>query len=65
MEEVRKHSAALVTPTKIIYIAYVVLLGLKVIPWHSFHVFALLSLAYWLVDTFIGGCLGMCMGKKA
>ena len=65
MEEVRKHSAALFTPTKIIYIAYVVLLGLKVIPWHSFHIFALLSLAYWVVDTFIGGCLGMCMGKKA
>ena len=28
--------------------AYVVLLALKIIPWHSFHVFALLSLAFWV-----------------
>jgi hypothetical protein len=38
---------------------------MKIIPWHSFHVFALLSLAFWVVETFLGGCLGMCMGKKA
>ncbi len=65
MEEARNYSATLFTPTKIVYIAYVVLLGMKIIPWHSFHVFALLSLAFWVIETFLSGCLGMCMGKKA
>jgi len=36
-----------------IYIAYVILLALKIIPWHSFHVFALLSLAFWIIEVFV------------
>jgi hypothetical protein len=52
MDEVKILSVSLFSPTKIIYIAYVVLLALKVIPWHSFHVFALLSLAFWIIEVF-------------
>jgi hypothetical protein len=52
MEEVKKLSASIFSPTKIIYISYVVLLALKIIPWHSFHVFALLSLAFWIIEVF-------------
>jgi len=47
-----KSAATLFTPTKIIYVSYVILLALKIIPWHSFHVFALLSLAFWIVEIF-------------
>jgi hypothetical protein len=53
MDEVRKCSASLFSPTKMIYIAYVILLALKIIPWHSFHVFALLSLAFWIIEVFV------------
>jgi hypothetical protein len=53
MEEVKKLSASIFSPTKLIYIAYVVLLALKIIPWHSFHVFALLSLAFWVIEVFL------------
>jgi hypothetical protein len=53
MDEVKKLSASLYSPTKIIYISYVVLLALKIIPWHSFHVFALLSLAFWIIEVFL------------
>ncbi len=52
MVEGCKFPATLFTPTKIIYIAYVFLLALKIIPWHSFHVFALLSLAFWIIEVF-------------
>lgn len=48
-----KSPAIVFTPTKIIYVSYVVLLALKIIPWHSFHVFALLSLAFWIIEVFI------------
>ncbi len=53
MEEVKKLSASIFSPTKIIYIAYIYLLSLKIIPWHSFHVFALLSLAFWVIEVFL------------
>jgi hypothetical protein len=46
------------TPTKIIYVSYVVLLALRIIPWHSFHVFALLSLAFWIIEVFFMRMLG-------
>jgi hypothetical protein len=62
MVEGCKYTATLFTPTKIVYIAYVVLLGLKIIPWHSFHVFALLSLAFWVIEIFFDYCFP---GKKA
>jgi hypothetical protein len=48
-----KSPTILFTPTKIIYISYVVLLALKIIPWHSFHVFAILSFVFWLVEVFL------------
>jgi len=53
-----KTAATLFTPTKIIYISYVILLALKIIPWHSFHVFALLSLAFWVIEVFFVGFIG-------
>jgi hypothetical protein len=52
MVEGCKFPATLFSPTKMIYIAYVLLVALKIIPWHSFHVFAILSLAFWIVEIF-------------
>ena len=65
MEEIRKCSATLLSPTKIIYIAYVVLLGLKIVPWHSFHVFVALSLVFWIVEVFHSDYLRIVLNKKA
>jgi hypothetical protein len=63
MVEGCKFPATLFTPTKIIYIAYVILLALKIIPWHSFHVFALLSLAFWIIEIIHTECLRGWMNK--
>ena len=63
MDEVKKLSATLFSPTKIIYIAYVILLAMRIIPWHSFHVFALLSLAFWIIEIIHTECLRGWMNK--
>jgi hypothetical protein len=63
MDEIRKCSATIFSPTKMIYIAYVILLAMRIIPWHSFHVFVLLSLAFWVVEVFIAGRISGWLNK--
>jgi hypothetical protein len=65
MEELGKLPATLFSPTKMIYIAYVVLLGMKILPSQSFLMFVGVSFAFWIAEIFHNDYLRIRLNRKA
>jgi hypothetical protein len=65
MVEGCKFPATLFSPTKMIYIAYVILSCLRVSQWHSLRLFAVVSVIFWVVEIFHDDYLRIWLNKKA
>jgi len=57
--------AALFSPSKVVYISYVILTGLKVLPAPSICGFVMISIIFWLAEVGHNDYLRIWLNKKA
>jgi hypothetical protein len=57
--------ATLFSPSKMVYIAYIILTGLKILPVPSVWMFIAISVVFWIAEVFHNDFLRRWLNKKA